>query len=398
MKIETRKIADLKPAGYNPRRISDQALAGLTESIKRFGLVEPIIVNERTGHVVGGHQRLKALVKLKQKDTQVVVVDVDEAEEKVMNLSLNNPFIQGEYTEDVHAMLRDLEQKIKDELGLMELELSLAARAEPGAGLTDPDAVPEVAEPITKLGDLWLLGPHRVLCGDCTEETQVKRLMGERKADIILTDPPYGMNLDTDWSGIRKTEKSLSMAKNIKGKSYTAVIGDDKSFNPIPMLNLWDKDVKEIFLFGADYYAERIPNRGTGSWLVWDKRKESQDEGFGSSFELIWSKEKHQRKILRHEWFGFLKEGERGKKRVHPTQKPVLLIKDILSQWMKGNLVHDPFLGSGTTLIAAHQLDRVCYGMEISPRYCDIIIKRWEDYTGLKASLSPTGSDAPTGS
>ena len=142
MKIEKRKIKDLKAADYNPRRIDDRALAGLTESIKRFGLVEPIIVNQRTGNVVGGHHRLKALAKLGQKETQVVVVDVDEAEEKVMNISLNNPNIQGEFTEDLGPMLEAMEEEIKQALLLTELE---AEKAEPEFEFQEGDFEPPPA-------------------------------------------------------------------------------------------------------------------------------------------------------------------------------------------------------------------------------------------------------------
>ena len=122
---------------------------------------------------------------------------------------------------------------------------------------------------------------------------------------------------------------------------------------------------------------------------MWDKRKESQDEGFGSGFELIWCKQKHKRMMLRHEWFGFLSGGDReAVNRSHPTQKPTSLIRDIFERWIDpGAVVYDPFLGSGTTLAGAELTGRVCFGLEIDPAYCDVIVKRWENLTGKKATL-----------
>lgn len=236
-------------------------------------------------------------------------------------------------------------------------------------------------------GQVWLCGKHRVMCGDSTSADDVARLMAGKKADALLTDPPYGMNLDTDWSGIRGSDQSLGFKKNVRGKAYPRVQGDDKPFDPCPILDLWAANAPEVFLFGADYYAERIPERTEGSWLVWDKRKESQAEGFGSEFELIWSRQKHKRRILRHEWFGFLREGEHSEPRSHPTQKPVVLIEDIVHQWCNGELIVDPFLGSGTTLIAAEKLGRICYGMEIHPPYVAVVLERYLEFTGDMPSL-----------
>lgn len=227
---------------------------------------------------------------------------------------------------------------------------------------------------------------HRLMCGDSTREHDVVKLISGKSMSAIISDPPYGMNLDTDWSGIRRTGQSLGFKKSIRGKAYPAVEGDDKPFDPSPIFNLWANAVSELFLFGADYYIERIPGREKGSWLVWDKRKESQADGFGSEFELIWSQQKHKRRILRHEWFGFLREGEHSEARTHPTQKPVLLIQDIIEQWCQGEIIGDPFLGSGTTMVAAEQLGRICFGMEIHPPYVSVCLERLSDM-GLKPRL-----------
>jgi hypothetical protein len=172
-----------------------------------------------------------------------------------------------------------------------------------------------------------------------------------------------------------------------KGNIYDQVIGDHEDFDPGPII-VRLASITEQFWFGADYYAERIPQRGNGSWLVWDKRKESQAEAVGSEFELCWSRQKHKRRMLRHDWFGFLssENGSDARNRVHPTQKPVTLFVDIMDQWTKAKgVVLDPFVGSGTTIIAAEMTGRACHALEINPAYVDVSIERWQNFTGEKA-------------
>jgi len=241
---------------------------------------------------------------------------------------------------------------------------------EPTEGLTGDDEIPEPEEPICKTGDLWQLGRHRLLCGDATKKEDVERLMDGNKADMVFTDPPYGMNLDTDYTTM-----------GAKSQKHKKVIGDDKPF-------VWfDIGAKEQFWFGADYYIETIQRDydNLGSWFVWDKYPTDQnDKRFGSAFELIWSKQNHQRKIIR---IGSLNVGHHKREAiVHPTQKPSDLICKFLEDYSTaGQIIWDGFLGSGSTLIACEKTNRKCYGMEIDPHYCDVIIKRWEDYTGEKA-------------
>jgi DNA modification methylase len=260
------------------------------------------------------------------------------------------------------------------------------------------DEVPEVpVDAVTKLGDLWLLGEHRVLCGDSTSEEDVSRLMNGEKADMVFTDPPYGMKLNADYSGM----KSEIFKGGIGGKKYDNVKGDHNDFTNELIGTIFSSfaDVKEIFIWGADYFAELLPNKNDGSWIVWDKRAnnndnleedKSSDKMYGSTFELCWSKNKHKREIARVKWAGiFGMPSQDTKGRVHPTQKPIELVNWFIKKW--GNelyLIADLYLGSGTTLIAAEQLGRKCYGMEISPNYCDVIVKRWENLTGKKATLA----------
>lgn len=207
---------------------------------------------------------------------------------------------------------------------------------------------------------------------------------------MIVSDPPYGMHLDTDFSSCKGSLKSIGRKNRTRGNKYDRVLGDNDDFTYQLITTFFDNFPKcdEIFLFGADYFAEILPEKNEGSWLVWDKRKESQADAIGSEFELVWSKNKHKRRVLRHDWFGFLssQNGADARNRVHPTQKPVTLITDIINQWGKEkNRIVDLYGGSGTTLIACEQLNRKCFMMELDPHYCDVIIARWEKLTGSKA-------------
>lgn len=247
-------------------------------------------------------------------------------------------------------------------------------------------------EPKSKLGDIYSLGRHRLMCGDSTDKATVELLMNGNKADMVLSDPPYGMFLDTDFSNIKGSMKSIGRKNHTKGNKYDKVIGDNEDFTPELITTFFENFAycKEMFLFGADFFAEILPNKNEGSWLVWDKRKESQADAIGSEFELCWSKSKHKRRMLRHDWFGFLssQNGADARNRVHPTQKPITLLVDIIEQWgNRCNNIVDLYGGSGSTLIACEQLNRNCYMMELDPKYIDVIIERWEQFTGEKAIL-----------
>ena len=189
---------------------------------------------------------------------------------------------------------------------------------------------------------------------------------------IIISDPPYGMDVDTDYS---------SMTGWATGKKYDKVLGDNKPFSFDVFAQI---KADEVIVFGADYYVETLPNFGKdGSWMVWDKRvDESKDAMFGSGFEMIFSKIRHKRKIYRKQWAGFMGDKD-ARNRVHPTQKPVDLIVSLIKDFSdEGDIIIDLFGGSGSTLIACEQLNRTCYMMEIDPKYCDVIRKRYAKFIG----------------
>jgi DNA modification methylase len=259
-------------------------------------------------------------------------------------------------------------------------ELLAVTELPPEEGKTDPDEVPEAPEqPITKPGDLWILGNHRLLCGDSTNIQHVERLMDGKKADFVYMDPPYGMKLDTNYAQTAK----------VKGKSYKSVHGDFDDYDPRFLLEFFN-EAREQFWWGADYYCQTLPK--DGSWVVWDKKKEDLDESIGSGFELCWSINSHKRQLARFLWSGFTAK-EANEQRQHPTQKPVALAEWFFDRWGKaGDLVVDLYGGSGSTLIACEKTSRHCRMMELDPAYCDVIRQRWEDFTGNTAICHPADS------
>lgn len=384
MKTQKVKVEQLKSNPKNPRIIKDEKFKKLVKSIKDFPKmleIRPIVVDSDM-IVLGGNMRLKACIQAGLKEVPVICADdLTEDEKKEFVIKDNLGF--GEWNWD--DLANDWDALKLEEWG-MDLPEESFEKVE---GLTDEDAVPEVPkEPITVLGDVWQLGNHRLMCGDSTSIDSVDKLMAGQKADMVFTDPPYGMFLDADYSGMKSKFKGSN-----GGAKYENVIGDHEDFNPDFINNVFASFgyCKEIFLWGADYYADLLPNRNDGSWVVWDKRgDESADKMFGSTFELCWSKARHKRMLARIKWAGiFGMEKEHDKKRCHPTQKPVELINwffDYYSMQDK-KIVVDLFGGSGSTLIACEKTNRHARLMELDPKYCDVIIKRWQDFTGKKAVL-----------
>ena len=240
-------------------------------------------------------------------------------------------------------------------------------------------------------GDLYILGEHRLLCGDSTDIVAVEKLMNGEKADMVFADPPYGMNLDTDFSdnwGQKSARGGRLDLKDQETKNHRRVIGDGKEFDFLTSYALFEY-CGEQFWWGADYYCQQIPK--DCGWLVWDKTGGNEsltNVGFNANFELVWSKQKHKRDLIKHTWKGVAGMKKEDGSRVHPTQKPVGLAEHFVKAWSKENAnIVDIFGGSGSTLIACEKTNRKCFMMEIDPHYCDVIIDRWCKYTGKKAIL-----------
>jgi len=374
--MEYRKLSEIKKLEGNPRVIRDKEFKTLCNSIRdnsEYFEARPVILSNRTGEliIIAGNQRYEAAKSLKLKQVPTFLIEgLTELKEK--EIIIRDNISNGDFNFDILA-------NEWSDLPLVDWGVDLPEdwlNEGGGEGLTNPDEVPEVPKvAITKPGDIWLCGKHRVMAGDSTKAEDVGFLMDGKTADVILTDPPYGMDLDTDYSKLPST-------KTEGNKKYNKVEGDEVEFDPRFMLDYFSY-CNEIVMFGADYYAKYLP---IGSWYVWDKRvTENFDAMIGSAFELLWSKAKHKREIARFNNTLFSGEAE-AKNKVHPTQKPTKLIIWLLDR-IKGNLIVDLFGGSGTTLISCEQTGRIAFLMEIDPLYVDVTVKRWESFTGEKATL-----------
>jgi DNA modification methylase len=388
--IKKVKTVDLIPYARNSRTHSDEQVNQIASSIKEFGFLNPIIIDGDNG-IIAGHGRVMAANKLHIKELPCVDAShLSETQRRAYVIADNKLALNSGWDIDMLRVEFDELQEAGFDLELTGFSMDEIADLqieELTEGLTDEDEPPECPDvPTAVLGDIWQLGNHRLMCGDSTSIDAVDKLMDGKKADMVFTDPPYGMFLDADYSGMKSKFKGSS-----GGSKYSNVIGDHADFNPDFINNIFScfGYCKEIFLWGADYYADLLPNRNSGSWVVWDKRgDESADKMFGSTFELCWSKEKHKRMLARVKWAGiFGMEKEHDKKRFHPTQKPVELIKWFFDYFsMKDKfLVVDLFGGSGSTLIACEKTGRNAYLMELDTKYIDVIINRWQNFTGKEA-------------
>lgn len=387
----TKKISELTPARYNPRKISSDALGRLTKSLSELGNLQPITWNAKTGNIVGGHQRLKCYQAMQKDEVEVWAVWLDEAQEKAANIALNK--LSGEF--DL-PQLKDILEEL--DTGEIDLDITgfgadeLADLMEQTKPEVEEDEVPEVpVDAITKPGDLWILGEHRVLCGDSTKAEDVSKLNDGQAPAIMITDPPYGVQYDANWRNKAKRSDGTPIGASAIGK-----VENDKRADWTDSWKLFLGDV--AYIWHAGLFAPIVA-------------KGLNDSGFELRAQIIWAKNNFAigrgDYHWKHEpcWYAVRKgktantTGDRTQTTLweinkpqksdtgHSTQKPI----ECMARPIKNHnfdLIYDPFLGSGTTLIAAEQLGRKCYGMEISPNYCDVIVKRWENLTGKKAVLA----------
>ena len=349
MNFEIVKVSKLKSNPNNPRVIKDGKFEKLVQSILEFPKmleIRPIVVNSEFV-VLGGNMRLKAVKHLGLKEVPVIQVeDLSEAQQREFVIKDNAGF--GEWNWEQLANEWDSEDLTKWGLDLpLDFEKEIEA-------VEDNFSVPENGiETDIVIGDLFEIGEHRLLCGDSTDSDAVARLMNAEKADMVFTDPPYGMNA-VSKSGVLKEKYGT----DILGDSDTNVAKD--SFNLIYSLY---PDALHIW-WGANYYSSCLPD--SECWIVWDKNNGGSDQ---TDCELAWS---NARSVVRQ----FTKASEKTN-RVHPTQKPIELIDWSIKKFAeKCKLVADYFLGSGSTMVASHQLNRKCFGMELDPKYCQVIIDR----------------------
>lgn len=407
MDIQKIPLSKIKAAKYNPRKNlkpGDAEYEKLRRSIEEFGYVEPVIWNKRTGNIVGGHQRYKILNSLGYTEIDCVVVDIDEQREKALNVALNK--ISGEF--DI-PLLTDLLKDLSEDgfdvslTGFDAAELDELFKDKTIGNVKednfDADKVAaEIVTPVTRRGDIWLLGRHRLMCGDSTSQADVDTLMDGNKARHIFTDPPWNVNYGSD-------------AKH-------------PSWKPRQILN--DKMSAEqfgAFLMRAFTAMKQVCEPGCMTYVVMSGQEWGnlmnimREAGFHWSSTIIWKKDSlvlsRKDYHTQHEpiWYGWL-EGTRlcplsdrkqsdvweiPRPKVspeHPTMKPISLVaRAILNSSHKGDLVLDPFGGSGSTLIAAEQTERVCHMLELDPKYCDVIVKRYIENTGSDAGVFLLRSD-----
>lgn len=444
--VKTIPLADLKAAEYNPRTISASALEGLAHSLKRFGLVQPIIWNKRTGNVVGGHQRIKALQAAGEKDAQVIEVDLPLTEEKALNVTLNNSAITGEFTGGLDAILAEIQQALPQ--GFLELKLDSLMEDSTDETKPDLDDIPPAGKTVAQAGDLWSLGNHRLLCGSSTEPKNVQRLIGHDQASAVFTDPPYGVSYEA-----RSGKHAIIKGDDLRNDELVGLLTPAfqlaaKYATEKAAFYIWHaSSTREDFAF-----AMRAAGIVERQYLIWAKngfamgysdyrwshepcfyasKGEKKPTFYGDAAEsTVWrvntstrgtvativgngilvqdgagnrlwiqakppsNKKLRAARIARGATLhlsaldssGTVWEVARETNMDHPTQKPVeLALRALQNSTKPGEIVYDPFLGSGTTLIGAEASGRRCYGCELDPKYASVIIRRWEKVSGGKA-------------
>lgn len=406
MKISKINVSEILPANYNPRhdlQPDDPEYQKLKKSIGTFGYVEPLVWNQRTKTLISGHQRLKILIEQGATEVECSIVDLSPEQEKTLNLALNK--IRGDWDNDKLAVLLEELQKIPDfDLSSTGFDASEASRIldsyyeDKDADDFDFDAAVEaIAEPITQKGDLIELGPHRILCGDSANVDDIKRLMNNEKTNLLVTDPPYGVN----YLDINRPNKEQRPRKSRK---WERIYKDDLSQDEYE--EWFDRILTNIepYLFAGSavyiwngfrqfgHMIQTLTQLGfvTGCIITWAKPTFAISFGdYHQQTEFsFYGWKKGRKKGLT--WYGPNNEStlwqikrDITKTYQHPTQKPVEIPARAMRNGSKrGDVVVDLFLGSGSTLIAAESLARCCFGMEIEPKYVDAIVRRYIAYAG----------------
>ncbi len=409
--VEYWPIGRLKPYERNPRK-NDKAVERIRESIRAFGFAVPVLAKS-DGEVIDGHLRLKGAIA--ENMTEVPVIPCDgwtDAQVKAFRLMVNRSVSWADW--DIDALAIEF-----GELKALDFDLTLtgfdsreidAFTLAPNAAEDEVPPVPEV--PVSRPGDLWICGKHRVLCGDATNADDVVRLLAGAKPRLMVTDPPYGIKLDSEWrdraglNGHGPAEPSY-MKKRTAGHTETTISGDTRAdwseaFELVPSLEVayvfhasaFTTDVLHGLLRIGFQYPQQI---------IWDKtRTVLTRTHYWFEHEPAWYVRKKKAP-----WFGkpgenstiwrcpspkFIFSGSKEEKHDHPTQKPVeLMRRPILNHTKRGELVYEPFLGSGTTLAAAELTERVCLGIELDPKYVDVVVLRWQTLSGQQATLDGDG-------
>jgi len=351
----------------NAKKHPDKQLKLIANSLKEFGWRQPILV-DKNDEIIVGHGRWMAYQKYPEGIKEPWIVKADDlTDEQVKAYRLaDNKLNESEW--EMGLAIEELKELSPEMVELTGFDKDLLIEPD-----EKDDEVPEIPEePKSKLGDLYELGSHRVLAGDSTKIEDVERLMDGKKADMVFTDPPYGID-------IVGSDGKIGKEKLAKSGIYSKVIGDETTDTAEKFYKTSvELGFKKFIIWGGNYFLKFLP---FGYWLVWDKRGDMTSNKFADG-EMAWTNIKTRLRIYKQIWAGMIREGEHNK-RLHPTQKPVMTLENIIKDFTKENdIVYDGFLGSGSTLISSEKTGRICYGMELDPRYTDVIVQRYVDYTG----------------
>ena len=399
MKITVKKVAELVPYVNNSRTHSDEQVAQIAASIKEFGWTNPILVDGENG-IIAGHGRLMAARKLGHAEVPTIELkDLTEAQKKAYVIADNKLALNAGWDNDVLKIeLKNLQELgfDLDLLGFDAKELDALLEPEQIEGLTDEDNAPPIPiEPKTKQGDIYQLGKHRLMCGDSCSVTDMEKLCDGQLVDMWLTDPPYNVAYEGKTKDALKIKNDEMADDDFRQFLRNAYVTADLVMKPGAVFYIWHADLEGYNFRGAAQDA----GWKVRQCLIWKKstmvmgrqdyhwKHEPCLYGWKDGAGHLWAADRKQTTILEFE-----KPSRNGE---HPTMKPVALFEyQMLNNTKGGDIVLDSFGGSGTTLIAAEKNNRVARLMELDPKYCDVIVKRWEDFTGKKAVLLTQNPEA----
>lgn len=396
MQIHSRPVDGLIPYARNSRTHSDEQVAQIAASIREFGWTNPVLLDGANG-IIAGHGRVLAARKLGMAEVPCIELShLSEAQKKAYIIADNKLALNAGWDNELLALEFGELQELGFDLDLTGFdadELEALMPVEVPEGLTDEDAVPEVpAEPVTKLGDVWVLGKHRVMCGDSTSIEALEALTQGQLVDMWLTDPPYNVAYEGKTKDALKIQNDSMSADSFRQFLRDACVAADAAMKPGAVFYIWHADTEGYNFRGACMDA----GWQVRQCLVWKKsvlvmgrqdchwKHEPCLYGWKDGAAHLWAADRKQTTVLE-----FDKPQRNGE---HPTMKPVALFEyQLLNNTKGGDIVLDSFGGSGTTLIAAEKNGRVARLMELDPKYCDVIVKRWQDFTGKQATLESDG-------
>ena len=419
-------VKDIVEDSQNPRAITNEAMAGLRNSLEKFGYIDLLVVNKRDLKLISGHQRLRILKEAGIKRVKCVLVDFDDVRSRMLNITLNNQQICGYFTAAIIPILEKLRREVPDDyvgLRLDELREELNELEEEKPGKTLPDDIPEPPEEtITRPGDLWILGEHRLLCGSSTNPADVEKLMGGERAALFATDPPYcvdytGLNKPSagkDWSGVyhevdikdaggffydflwlglEHIKKNAAIYVWHASRRYSLL---EDAFNKLGILAhqiiIWVKPVA-VQTYSI-YYWRHEP-----CLLGWQKGHKPFFRISQNKIGSVWyvGLEREGNPLEAGYYYDIWEIDWQGKKRPpqevgYPTIKPTEVFAIPMRVHTKpGDVCYEPFSGSGSQIIAGERMNRRVFAMELEPVFCDVAVKRWGKFTGKKAKLERKG-------